>query len=74
MPKPPAAAVADPVNRNGISRWPSCQAGTAVSHSSTDVYAATAGPSAAAGSVAARPARGSLRVTAEAAAPSARGV
>ena len=30
-PSPPAAIAADPVNTNGISRYPSCQAGTAVS-------------------------------------------
>jgi formate dehydrogenase major subunit len=36
MPRPPAAAVADPANRNGISRYPSCQAGTAVSHIQED--------------------------------------
>jgi hypothetical protein len=30
-PKPPLAAAAEPTNRNGSSRWASCQAGTAVS-------------------------------------------
>ena len=30
-PRPPAAIAADPVNTNGISGYPSCQAGTAVS-------------------------------------------
>ena len=31
------ALAADPANTYGISRWASCQAGTAVSHSSTAV-------------------------------------
>ena len=36
-PRPPAALAADPTKTNGSSRWPSCQAGTAVSASSTAV-------------------------------------
>ena len=73
MARPPAADAADPANRYGISRWPSCQAGTAVSASSAAVYVAIAGPSTPAAAVAAAPARGSRPVTAEAAAAPATG-
>src|SRR5436190_15607331 len=73
MPSPAAAQVAEPAKTKGISRWPSCQAGTAVFETRTAVYDATAGPATAAAAVATTPTGRTLPVTEVAAATNAAG-
>ena len=66
MPAPPALAMPEAAKTNGSSGYASCQAGTAVSASSTAVYVVSAGPSTAEPTPAARPTPGSRPATSRA--------